>query len=72
MWPMRGVYSVTAPRGIFSVTGPPLPKLKVLAWRFFFWIIPRWLSQKFQVFMMRRIFRRNPAEVERQIRVRIV
>jgi hypothetical protein len=59
MWPLGGIYSVAA---------PPLPKLKALAWHFFFWITPRWLSNKYQVFMMRRIFRRNPAGVERQIR----
>ena len=43
-------------------------KFQMLAWRFFFWITPRWLSRKYQVFMMRRIVKHDPAEVERQMR----
>ena len=43
-------------------------KLKILAWRFFFWIPPRWLSRKYQVYMLRRIVERYPAEVDHKSR----
>lgn len=62
MWPRGGRYNVT----------PPPPKLKVLAWRFFFWITPRWLSRKYRYLVMRRIYRRDRAEVERQIREQLM
>lgn len=58
MWPMGGSYNVT----------PNPSKLKMLASRFLFWITPRWLSRKYQVFMMRLIVKHHPAEVERQRR----
>ena len=43
-------------------------KLKRLAWRFFFWITPRWLSRKYEEYMVRRIVEGYPAEVDRKIR----
>ena len=43
-------------------------KLKGLAWRFFFWITPRWLSKKWQMYMFRQYAERYPTEVERKIR----
>ena len=43
-------------------------KLKGLAWHFFFWITPRWLSKKFQMYMLRCIVERYPAEVDRSMR----
>ena len=43
-------------------------KLKILAWRFFFWVTPRWLSRKYQVCMLRLFVKRYPDEVERKIR----
>lgn len=39
-----------------------------LAWRFFFWITPRWLSKKFQMYMLRCYVERYPSEVERSMR----
>ena len=39
-----------------------------LAWRFFVWITPRWLSKKWQVYMLGRFVERYPGEVERKIR----
>jgi hypothetical protein len=43
-------------------------KLKGLAWRFFFWITPRWLSRKWQVYMLGRFVERYPAEVDHKLR----
>ena len=43
-------------------------KLKGLAWRFFFWITPRWLSKKWQMYMFRQYAERYPDEVERKVR----
>ena len=42
-------------------------KLKGLAWRFFFWITPRWLSKKFQMYVLRCYVERYPGEMERKI-----
>ena len=41
-------------------------------WRFFFWITPRWLSKKYQMYMFRLYVERYPAEAERKMREALV
>ena len=41
-------------------------------WRFFFWITPRWLSKKYQMYMLRCYVERYPAEAERKMREALV
>ena len=43
-------------------------KGKIRAWHFFFWITPRWLSKKCQMYMFRSYAERYPAKLERQVR----
>ena len=39
-----------------------------LAWRFFFWITPRWLSGRVQTYGVRCFIERYPGVAERQMR----
>ena len=43
-------------------------KVRLLVVRFIVWLTSSWLWQKFQLFMLRRIVRRNPSLVDRKIR----
>ena len=52
----------------FEQPQPPRPKLKVLALRFSLRISPRWLINKWGMFMIRRNYRRDPAAFDRQMR----